>query len=336
MPRRHAPIDELSARASALAEAGEWKRLRSALEQLDDVAIAEEPTLAYRYGEALYHTGRMEELRAFGELYTSAARSAGDPTEAMRALNLSGIAGFELGDVTYARARFESLMTLAEAAGDEDMLARAANNLGALANLRGHRHEALALYRLSIPLYQRCDQPRGLAQTHHNLGLTCRDLGRLSEAAAAFQRAIELARIIDYQPLVAMSIQARAEVELLRDDLELAGALSERGVDLARELDDPITTSAGLRVLALARHARGEPPAETTALLDEALRIARGAGHRLIEAEIERDAGRIARERGGGGEPEGERRLRVALEIFRNLGAVPEIEALEEELEGGG
>ena len=266
-----------------------------------------------------------------GRTLEETARGAADPRETMRALNLRGIAAFELGDTDSARAAFDPLMELAEAEGDEEMLARAANNLGAIANLRGRRHEAIAYYSLAIPIYQKLDQARGLAQTHHNLGLSYRDLERPDDAVAAYSRAISLAEGISYPLLVAMSTVGRAEIELRRGDVALSRRLVDRGLALSRGVPDPISEAEALRLrgLAQARQA-GSADVRARADLEAALGLAGETGNRLLEAEIERDIGRLALERGESSEAE--QWLGSSLRGFRTIGAAAEARVVEKEL----
>ncbi|UCG74729.1 MAG: tetratricopeptide repeat protein [Gemmatimonadota bacterium] len=321
--------------ARSLAESGDWQGLVEALEALEPAVLADDPSLAYRYGEALYHTGRMRRLARFARAYETAARGRADMRDVMQATNLRGIAAFELGDTEEARVAFDMLMELAEGEQDQEMLARAANNLGAIANLRGRRHEALAYYSMAIPLYQRLGQARGLAQTHHNMGLSYRDLGRLGDAADAYARAVELAAAIPYRPLVAMSMIGRAEVALGLEDIDLSLCLLDRGLDLSRAVADPISEAEGLRVRGLARtkQVRTFAGAGERARADfgAALDLARTTGSRLLEAEIERDLGRLWVELG---EPrEAEPLFRASRRTFEEIGAVAEAGAVDQQLQ---
>ncbi len=319
--------DAVRQRTRSLAAEGEWERLFDALQGLERSSVAADSALAYRFGEALYHTGRMPELAAFAQVYEEAARGAADPRETMRALNLGGIAAFELGDTGEARRSFDTLMELAEGEGDEEMLARAANNLGAIANLRGRRHEALAYYSLAIPLYQKLDQTRGLAQTHHNLGLSYRDLERPDDSVEAYSRAISLAESISYALLVAMSTVGRAEIELRRGDVEFSRRLVDRGLALSRKIPDPISEAEALRVRGLAHAAEGASDAQAQADLAAALRLAKETENRLLEAEIQRDMGRLALSRGELGEAE--QLLRSSARGFHSIGATAEARVVE-------
>lgn len=334
-------LDALREPADALAGESRWAGLVDLLAPVPVERLISRPGLAYRLGEAYYHTGRMEDLRELADRLQDGMRRERDTTGVMRALNLAGIAAFELGRVDAARRAFESLMELAEGEGDEDMLARAANNLGALANLQGRRAEALSLYQLALVLYQRLGQLRGLAQTHQNLAISFRDMRLLRESDFEYRQAEEIGRSFDYAPIVAMATVGRAELAALRNDPEVARKLVERGLALARELGDPITEGIALRIRALARSASPPPSAdaeepalsEARADLGAALELARRTGNLLLEAESLRDLARLERRRGRG--PEADGLFRRAVDRFSVLGADGEAATLLEEADAG-
>ncbi|MDT8436316.1 MAG: tetratricopeptide repeat protein [Gemmatimonadota bacterium] len=328
-------LEALRERSEALAEDLRWAELVELLSPVAD-DLLEWAAIAYRLGEALYHTGRMEELRLFAQKLEAGMRRSRDAAGLLRALNLAGIAAFELGRMDEARQAFASLLELAEGEGDDDMLARAANNLGALANLQGRREEALSFYQLALPLYQRLGRSRGLAQTHQNLGISFRDMGLLRESDAEFGQAAELGRGFGYEPIIAMATVGRAEVAVLRGDPNLGLEIAERGLALARRIDDPITQGVALRVRAAARIAsEPENGGRERALaaagddLRAALEIAGRTGNALLEAEALRDLARLEALRSREGAA-AEQLMRAA-ERFAALGAEEEARRLREE-----
>lgn len=326
----HSQSDRRLDRARSLSEDGDWTALYDLLRSESAGALASDAGLAYRWGEALYHTGRMAELAEYADVYESAARASADLRGTMNALNLGGIAAFELGRTGEAQARFDRLMDLAEAEGDRDMLARAANNLGALANLRGRRHEAIALYNLAIPLYQKLGQLRGLAQSHHNLAMSYRDLDRLDDSVEEYKQSVVLAYRIHYSPLVAMATTGRAESELRRGDVELARELVVRGLQLAREVGDPISEAEALRVCGLTYASEGGQADKARVDYGAALELARKTGNALLEAELERELGRL--ERSEGRLEEAVRRLESSRQGFLAIGATAEARTIDEDL----
>ncbi len=317
-------------RADELAEESRWADLLRLLDALTATERVASREVAYRFGEALYHQGRMEPLAAHASRFELAARRDRDVAGIMGALNLKGIAAFELGRPDEARRAFDSLMALAEAEGDDDMLARATLNLGALVNLQGDPATAVSLYQLALPLFHKLGQIRGLSQTHQSLAMSYRDLSRFGEAEEEYQKAVQLGLGFGYTPIVAMAVIGRAEVLVLRRDPETALGLLDWGLRLARQLGDPITEGTGLRVRALARLALNEIP-RAQSDLEEALGLAQSTGNTLLEAESLRDLGRLAAR--WGEESLAIERFEASIEAFRKLGAENAGTELESELE---
>lgn len=327
MNERNHDLDPVWKRATERAAAGDWSGVHAELVEVEVDAILASPVIAYRFAESLYHTGQMRELRDFAGQYVAEARASADTTGLLRALNLAGIAAFELGEIDTAEAWWDELLGLADGSGDQDMMARAANNLGAVANLRGHSNQAVVFYRLALPIYQRLGQRRGLAQTYHNLGVSQRDLERYHEATSTFASAIQVAEEIPYPPVVAMTLISRAELEVQRSDFAVARELASRGLALARTLEDPISEGEALRIQGLARGRSGQVE-EATQELETALALARQTGNKLLEAETLRDLGELS-----SSAETASAHLRGALRCFDALGATAEADRLRERLD---
>lgn len=324
-------VERLQAEADRLAGDGEWGPLAELLSSAGRETILRRPTLAYRFGEALYHTGRLQELDGFAREFEEAAREAADMAGTLRALNLSFTAAFETGDIGRARDRAERLLELAHAEDDREMQARAANNLGLVHNLQGNPEEALRCYEMAIPLYDALGQKRGLAQTYHNRGISYRDLGRLDDAVKSFRRAADLAEEIGYEFLSVMTVVSRAEVELRRGDEQYAAGLAERGVENARQVGDPVTEAEALRVRALVHADGGSPVPEYAARdLERAEDLARETGASLLLAEIQRDKGRLLGKEGR--VEEARDHLESAAHLFASLGALELEREVDEQL----
>ena len=318
-------------RAERFADHDDWQSVRELLAgRPADVLLRD--GLAYRFGEALYFTGRVKELSAYAAEYHEAARATTDPSAVLETLNLKGIAAFELGRMEEAEENFDLLVEQAAAECANDLLAKAVNNLGALANLRGHPERAISQYHLALPLYRRLGNGRGLSQTHHNLGMSYRDLRRLDAAADEYRKAIEVAQEFDLLPQIAMSTIGRAEVAILSGDAAFGLRMAEWGRAASVRLGDPISEGTALRIRALARTSLA-PPDWLDALSDlaAASALARRTGHALLAAETERDMGRLERERGN--LPAARQHLAEALELLSEIGAIGQVEVVESEIE---
>jgi tetratricopeptide (TPR) repeat protein len=156
-------------------------------------------------------------------------------------------------------------------------------------------------------------------------------LGNLAESVASYSTAIVLAESISYRPLVAMSTVGRAEAELRRGDVELGRKLADRGLALARETADPISEAEALRVRGLVLAEQEAEGGGAYADLKAGLRLAVDTRNALLEAEIERDLGRL--EQGRGRRDEALEHLGAALQRFESLGAEAEARALRAEID---
>ncbi|MFQ5530667.1 MAG: hypothetical protein ACE5FP_10035 [Gemmatimonadota bacterium] len=297
--------------------------------------------LAYRYGEALYFTGRITELKAHAAAYEFAAREAAEPIAVLYARNLAGIAAFELGLIDEAASILEAVIDRAVEEDVQPLMAKAAISLGALSNLRGEPDRALMFYRLALPPLDRNCNTRGLGQVHHNLGMSYRDLGKLEDAVDEYRHATRIAQNVGFQPQVAMSIIGRAEVEVMRGDFALGFILAERGRLLAVDIGDPISEGTALRIRSLARIGAG-PETATAAVGEEELDaaaadLARAAdladstGNALLRAEVWRDLGRLDQLRGC--MPQARLNLTRARDELGSLGAASAAAKLSAEIE---
>lgn len=330
----------LRSTADDLASEANWDGVRELLEALSaqDLLRAE---LAYRFGEALYFTGRITDLKGHAAAYELAARAAADAVAVLYARNLAGIAAFELGLMDEAASILEDLINRAVEENVQPLMAKAAISLGALANLRGEPDRALTYYRLALPPLDRDCDTRGLGQVHHNLGMSYRDLGSLEDAVDEYRHATRIAQNAGMQPQVAMSIIGRAEVEVMRGDFALGFILAERGRLLAVDIGDPISEGTALRIRSLARIGAG-PTTSVVAVdvkelesaaadLAQAADLADRTDNALLRAEVLRDLGRLDRRRGLS--TQARRNLTSARDAMRSLGASAAALALDAEID---
>jgi tetratricopeptide (TPR) repeat protein len=312
-------------RARDLADAGAWAELVELL-QAEPHTLTGDAELRVLLGESLVRTGQERKARDWLDGILPALVDRREDALHRRALNLLGVAAFALGDLDAAHAAFTAALERASQADDVLLLARASNNLGAIANLQARHESALLHYRIALPAYQRLGQRRGLAETYHNLAITYRDLGALGEADESERRAIDYAAGDVAPRVAAMGRIGRAEVALRRGDPELAEETARRAAEKLEDLNDPLNEADAYRLVGTACTAM-ERFADAHASFERALSIAASRGHAIVEAETRRDrADAFARmhddERARGD-------ASAAIAIFRRLGAVREVEALE-------
>lgn len=250
----------------------------------------------------------------------------GDFDGRMRALNLLGVIGFELGNLPEAEAHLGEALELAHRLHDSLMAARACNNLASLLHLRGRPKEAVGLYRGALSSYLRLGDRRGTAETYHNLGLTFRQLTEFSEAEKATQQAVRHAEFVGEPALMALTVGGRAELRIEQGDAAFAFSELDRATRMADKAGDVIGLAEIRRIRALAaRHQEDWALSRDEA--EAALEIADAHGAALLRAECAALAALAHRALGS---PElAERRRREAIDGFHKLGAVRLLELLE-------
>lgn len=328
------PGPSVRERVEELADENRWEEIHGLLAGRDRSEVVRDTAVAYRFGQALYYTGRLEELGEFLPEFEAHARDSAAPRAVMRVLILSGARAFETGEVERAESCYGTLMELAEGENDQEMQAHAANNLGAVAALHGEVEESLSYYQLAAPLYQRLDRPRGLAQMHHNMAIAYRDLERLADASDSYRRAAALAEGIGHTSQVALSTVGRAEIELLEEDVPLARELIRRGLEKAREVGDPLSEADALRVRGLIRVSDSRDTETALEDLHRARGLAGKAGNRFMKAEVERDTAGVLVDMGR--DEEAREMLESAIGSFEALGARLEAERARDRLAGIG
>lgn len=318
------PVDDVRDSANALAARGAWTELATFLAKHEAAARAQ-PELANLRGEAFLRSGRPREARAWVTEVMPAIERRGDRVALRRAVNLLGVAQFELGDLATAEPAFDRALELGREDGDDLLVARAMNNLGTIANVRGDRERALSLYALAVTAYQRLGQCMGLAESYHNMAITFRDLGTLDRADECERRAIEFAREAGNARLIALGRLGRAEISLRSGDAALAGAAARRAAADLAAVPDPIQQAYALRLVGLASQAEGDV-AEARESLDAALALARAHGGALDEAETLRARAELWVAMGD--LASGRADARAAIAIFDRMHAVRDRDAL--------
>ena len=316
------PIHE---RARLLADASSWADLVQLLRaHLSENAGDAE--LRVLFGESLVRTGQEREARDWLENILPALAAWRERALHRRALNLFGVAAFALGELDAARDAFTTSLELATLADDVLLLARASNNLGAIANLQAHHDRALLHYHIALPAYQRLGQRRGLAETYHNLAITYRDLGALAEADECERRAIDYAAGDVAPRVAAMGRIGRAEVALRRGDPHFAEETARRAAEQMGALNDPLNEADAHRLVGTACTAMARF-SDAHVSFERALSIAATRGHAIVEAETRRDRADAYARANNAERARGDAVAAIAL--FRKLGAVREVEALE-------
>ena len=245
-------------------------------------------------------------------------RQRADQDGQMRALNLRGAIAFEEGRLPEAQPAFATVLTLARELEDGRMAARASNNLGSVVHLQGSEEEALELFRGAMLEHQRLGDRRGAAEAYHNLGIAYRQLGAWQLAENAANQAVRHAELIGDPSLIVLVLCGRAEVDLEREDWNLARQRLDRAATLARRAGDEIGLTDAQRLTAQADLSEGDTARAATESVAVHAR-AQHLGSALLSAECAALAALATRRIGR--LQEAERYRASALEGFERLGA---------------
>ncbi len=216
-----------------------------------------DPERVLLVAEAMLRTAKPRDAEMWIRQQMPGIVASGDLHARRRAINMLGVALFELAELDDAETTLQHVLELGHAEDDPLLVAQATNNLGQIANVRGRRSDALALYQLAIPAYQQLGHVLGLAGTYHNMAISHMYLEELTHADECELQAIEFARTAQDPRLGALARIGRAEVALKRGDAEIAYVTALRVAIECHSLADPAGAADGLRVVGLACIARG-------------------------------------------------------------------------------
>lgn len=318
------PHDSLVVAVREHANAGEWERVRAALEA-HAVEAASRPELALLLGESQMRLGRFRDARVWLTGVLARVTLSGDHATLRRMMNLYGAALFELGELDAAAAAFESALTLGRHDEDDLLVARATNNLAMIANVRGNPERAIALYQIAVASYQRLGNATGLAESYHNLAISYRDAGQSDRAEEYERRAIDYAGQVHNTRLAAIARLGRAELLLRSGDALLAGGNARLAAREFARLSDPIREADALRVSGLAALAEGNLAVAARAI-EQAVGLARRHGGTLAEAEALRARAELSRAAGDHAAARAD--ARGALALYEALQALPDRDAV--------
>ncbi len=268
-------------------------------------------TAAARLGDFVAAQGLA--TTALGAFHTRADRDG-----RMRALNLLGVIGFELGRMSDAEAAFSGALELARELTDTQLQARVSNNLASVNHLQGHAAEALSLYRGALLAYQRLGDRRGAAETCHNLGIAYRHLAAWPDADASAAEALRHAELLGEPALLSLVLTGRAELRVELGEFALALQELERAERLAHGSGDEVGRAEVQRIRALAALRAGDTAA---AIRDATAAWEVARLHEIVLLQADSAALLALAHRQHGNREEAERRRAEALDAYDSLGA---------------
>src|SRR6266699_3219106 len=307
-------------KARQLTAAGQHAEVVKYLAARQGSELAESASLALLYGTAQARLGRHDEGLQW--LYTALdqARKGGERGVESRALNARGAMSLVRGRIDEAADYCTRALMLASLDGDLATVGRCSNNLGIISNLRGRHAEAIGSWEIARAAWR-----HGVAECHHNLGITYREQGALERALAEADRAVAEAEATGDRTLWALALRGRAEIHIVRGELDVACAELARVRESRSRLPYAGDEAEDERVVASLFAAEGQWAAAEGALRGV---IERAEAHErpLLQAEATRDLSMVLRSTGR--HAEARAAARAAKAIFTRLGAEGELRNL--------
>src|SRR5436190_7655436 len=312
-------------KARELTAAGQHAEVVKYLAARQGSELAESASLALLYGTAQARVGRHDEGLRWLDTALEQARTSGERGVESRALNARGAMSLVSGRIDEAADYCTRALMLASQDGDSATVGRCSNNLGIVSNLRGRHAEAIGSWEIARAAFDRAGWRQGVGECHHNLGITYREQGALDRALAEADRAVAEAEAAGDGTLWALVLRGRAEIHIVRGELELARAELDQVRESRSRLPHPADEAEDARVVASLLVAEGQwAAAEGT--LREVIQRAELHERPLLQAEAARDLS--AALRGTGRLAEAQTAARTAQAIFTRLGAEGELRNL--------
>ena len=229
-----------------------------------------------------------------------------------------------------AAAAFERMIAVAREHGSQGLVAFASSDYGWWAGLLGDPPTALAECRRAVEIAEKLGGQMTRVYAYNALGVAELSAGRASEAVAALEQALGIAREMRTGGEVGLLTLAHlADAQLARGDPACARALAEQAVSEACR-HRVLASECFARLV----HARvllsGEGHAGAAGALERALALVEETGARCYAPFVRVERARLARlsgdEAGYGQE------MRLAHQLFTEMGATGHAEAVEPEL----
>jgi tetratricopeptide (TPR) repeat protein len=312
-------------KARQLAAAGHHADVVEYLGARSERELEDSPSLALLYGTAHARLGRQDEGIRWLDVALDQARKRDEQAVERHALNARGAMALVSGRLDEAADYFTRALMAASRDGDLVTTGRCSNNLGIISNLRGRHAEAIGSWEIALAAFERAGLQQGVAECHHNLGITYREQGALDRALAEADGAVAQAEAAGDGTLRALALRGRAEIRVVRSELDAARQDLNQVRELRGFVPNSISDAEDLRVVALVRAAEGDVAAAERALREV---MQRAEMHRRphLQAEATRDLAIVLRR--SGRSAEAQVAARAAKAIFAQLGAEREIRNL--------
>ncbi|MDP8256825.1 MAG: tetratricopeptide repeat protein [Candidatus Alcyoniella australis] len=205
----------------------------------------------------------------------------------------------------------------------------ALHNLGILFEGQGDYLTALRLFEESMKL-EPPDNKKGIAQSFHQIGMIHHDRGNLDSALKQYQQAQEIFDELGAKREQAAVLHQIGRIHELRGDLDAALKQYQQSIKIEKELGNKAGVAQSLHQIGMIHQDRGDLDAALEHY-QQSLEIEISLGNQLGIGQSYDTIGPLLFEMGK--KDEGLKLVQQALEIFERIGAKPNVERAQHNLE---
>jgi diguanylate cyclase (GGDEF)-like protein/putative nucleotidyltransferase with HDIG domain len=210
---------------------------------------------------------------------------------------MQAIVRWQSGDLDEAERLYLKARARAVRAGDAKLAAMTSQNLGVIATVRGDHTEARRHYEDSLSEYRALGLPKDVSVALNNLGLLHSQAQRWPEAEACFREAVEIVDgLADVAARTMLDVNL-AEMWVLRHQYGQAQLCVRHATSLAATTGDAAALGQASKLLGIIARETGNPD-DAAAHFAKAADIAEARKDVLLQAEVAREAGELARRQG--------------------------------------
>jgi len=225
------------------------------------------------------------------------AEAWGDEAAAGSAINVQAVVHWQMGALDEAERLYLTARARALKAGDTKLAAMTAQNLGVIANVRGDLVEARRHYEASLREYRALGLPKDVAVALNNLGLLHTHTEAWNDAERAFTEAIGVADSLGDTVMRMLLDVNLAELWVARREYTQAHHCVRHALDLAARTGDVLAVGQASKLLGIIARETGDL-IEAEAQFQRAEEAAVARSDVLLQAEVAREAGELARRQG--------------------------------------
>ncbi len=237
------------------------------------------------------------------------------------------------GALDQAEGLYRRALALYEAMGQGEGVAVQYSNLGAISRTRGDLNHAEALFRSALAMLEPAGSRDKIADLYDQLGQTYLGRGNLDQAEAHFRKSLALNEELDRPEGMAVNCGNLGIVYGSRNELEHAEEMFQRALVHNRSIDRKEGMASNFGNLGSISLKRGDLE-QARRMYEESLLLNKAIKRKQGEAVNRANLGNIAKM--SGDSPAACVHWRQALELYREMGATPMIEKIEELLRDAG